>query len=112
MDRRRKSGSDNTTLKTRRERLVHNERLKHQASFMTNVGLIGGLGMVAGTAFAFWTAENSELNPFLSVLLILFGFGLAFGVAWKQNKDLENLVDPDEVPKPSTKKNGKRHTER
>jgi hypothetical protein len=90
-------------LKTKRERIIHNEQVKLTASFIVNFGLIMGIAVIIGTVYSL----ADKLPRFIAYPYIFLGLiGSVYCFHWS-NKYLNKLVDPDDTPKP-TKRRTKR----
>lgn len=98
-------------LKTKEERIIHNERVKLTASCFMNIGFVVGLVMMGGAGMTvampiyatgrFWLTWSEWWVPaFFSIfgLLIWGGFFLLASAR------LDDMVDPDDLPKPTREK--------
>ena len=87
-------------LKTKRERIIHNEQVKLTASFIVNLGLILGIAVIIGTVFSL----ADKLPRFIAYPYIFLGIIGSLYSFHLSKKYLNKLVDPDDLPKPTKRR--------
>lgn len=87
--------TDPNSLKTKRERIIHNEVVKTEANLLIATGVLFGFGIIYTEAL-----NDAGWWGFLSALASILVWATFYILA---ARSLSRLVDPDDLPKPKRK---------